>query len=471
MTSLLQQQAKKELAKRRGGSDSAKHIATLRRLLSPQQLAFLDDPHRFKILRCGRRAGKSFVDAVYMIIECLKAGRMPCLYLGLTRDSAKEIIWPILLTILDELKIPHDPVESSLTIKFSNGSRIKVMGADMKQMAARMRGRKHRLIVVDEMAFFTGADALIKSLIPSLADLAGIMVMTSSPGNLLHGLFYEADVGKDKEGWRQYHWTMLENPYYMKPAADPRFKTKGEQELFEICRDHFKGDREHPLFRQEYLGLWVSDDRNLIYPISAENVIPNAYSMEEQEHAIGINLSAGSQNAIVVVRFGRYSREVQFLDAWTQENATIDQLATKLLELTGRYNPLYVVAKTGQYGAGVITEMVRRYPGLSLQAAEETDKTFHQRIMRSDLMSNNIKVVQGLPILEEWRVLTREADDEEIEGPPNHLSDAALEVYRKVYVTYLKSYTPKKTEEQRMLDHLESVALQEKHEREEDLLY
>ncbi len=471
MPSLLQQQAKKELAKRRGGSDSAKHIETLRKLLSPQQLEFLDDSHRFKILRCGRRAGKSFVDAVYMIIECLKAGRMPCLYLGLTRDSAKEIIWPILLMILEELKIPHTAIESSLSIKFSNGSSIKIMGADMKQMAARMRGRKHRLIVVDEMAFFTGADKLIKSLIPSLADLAGIMVMTSSPGNLLHGLFYEADVGKDRAGWRQYHWTMLENPYYMKPATDPRFKTKGEQELFEICRDHFKGDREHPLFRQEYLGIWVSDDRNLIYPIAPLNVIPQAYLMEEQEHAIGLNLSAGSQNAVVVVRFGRYSREVQFIDTWSQEDATIDQLAIKLQELTGRYRPLYVVAKTGQYGEGVITEMVRRYPGLSLQAAEETDKTFHQRIMRSDLMSNNIKVIQGLPILEEWRVLTRESDDEEIKGPPNHLSDAALEIYRKIYVTYLKSYEPKLTEEQKMLKYLEEDAVKERQEREEDLLY
>lgn len=431
----------------------------------------MDDPSRFKIARCGRRAGKSFADAVYLILECLRAPKMPCLYLGLTRDSAKEIIWPILTMILEELHIPHLPVESALSIKFPNGSTIRIMGADMKNMKSRIRGRKHRLIIIDEMGFFSDADSLIESLIPSLSDYAGTICMTSSPGEMLAGLFYEADAGDKQEQWAHYSWTMNENPYFMKPSANPKFKTRADEEFDLILRTFFKNDRTSPGFRREYLGEWVKDLTSLIYPFTDANLLSAPYTMEEQEHGIGVNLESGSANAIQVVRFGRYSREVQFIESWTLEGATIDQLAEKLTELIGRYHPLYIVASTGDYTKAIVDEMTQRYPDIAMRAAEKKDKTFHQRIMRSDILAGNVKAVKSLPILKEWNTLTRNANDDEILGPPNVLSDAGLYIYRMVYQTYLKSYAPKKTEEERMLEGLVASAIQEKQDYEDDQLY
>jgi hypothetical protein len=443
----------------------------LLRLLSPIQQKFVLDPHRFKLARCGRRGGKTFADAVYMLYECLKSPGMPCLYLGLTRDSAKDAIWPILVTILDQLGIEHDPVVSSLRINFSNGSFIQLLGADASNARNRLRGRKFKLIIIDEMGFFTEADDLImKVLVPMLSDYAGTLCMTSSPGELLAGLFYEADIGKFKALWHQYHWTMRDNPHYMKPANNPEFASRADEEFDLIVKTIFGGNWHHPAFRREYLGEWVKDLTSLIYPYTDKNLIAASYKMDEQQHGLGIDLGSTSANAIVVARFGPYSRKVQFVDSWLKPQISVDELAGKIQEYMDIYNPLYIVADTGGYGRGIVDEIVRRY-SLPIEAAQKSDKSFHQRIMRNDLLSGHIEIVQELPILKEWDKLTRDETDEEIKGPPNHASDAGLYIYRKVYQTYLKGYEPKQTEEQLMIASIEAEALAHKRELEDDLLY
>lgn len=65
-----------------------------------------------------------------MILTCLQGPRTPVLYAGLTRDSAKEAVWPILTEMLDTFKIPHTPRESALQIDFPNGSKITLFGCD-----------------------------------------------------------------------------------------------------------------------------------------------------------------------------------------------------------------------------------------------------------------------------------------------------------------------------------------------------
>jgi hypothetical protein len=468
---LLKRAAKAEL-ERRQRAKSGSTLSVLLRLLSPIQQQFVMDPHRFKLARCGRRAGKSFADAVYMIYECLKEPNMPCLYLGLTRDSAKDAIWPILVTILDQLGIQHDPIASSLRINFGNGSFIQLLGADATNARNRLRGRKFKLIIIDEMGFFTGADDLImKVLVPMLSDYAGTICMTSSPGELLAGLFYEADIGKQKKLWHQYHWTLKDNPHYMKPATNPeKFANRADEEFDTIVNTIFGGNWTHPAFRREYLGEWVKDLTSLIYPYTEKNLIPKAYAVDEAQHGLGIDLGSTSANAIVVARFGPYTRQVQFVDTWIKPQVSVDELAQKIKDYMDIYNPLYIVADTGGYGRGIVDEIVRRY-SLPIEAAQKSDKQFHQRIMRNDLLSGYIQIVEQLPILTEWDKLTRDENDDEIKGPPNHASDAGLYIYRKVYQTYLKGYEPKKTEEDRMIEAIEREALSEMREREEDLLY
>ena len=204
------------------------------------------DQSRFKVACSGRRAGKSFAISAYCILECLKTPDTPVLYLGLTRESAKEAVWSTLLAMLEGLDIPHEARPSALQIRFHNGSVITLFGGDSPNARNRLRGRKFKLICADETGYFATLDPIINALLPTLADLGGTLIMTSSPGETLNGFFYEAYQGTESKNWKQWHWTMLDNPHFQVPASDPKFKNKGDAELETMARLRYGGNRLHP---------------------------------------------------------------------------------------------------------------------------------------------------------------------------------------------------------------------------------
>ena len=225
--------ARQELDRRK--EKGSKVIDELLGLLSPIQTQMVLDKARFKLARCSRRAGKTFADIIYMIITALEKPNTPVLYVGLTRDSAKGAVWSTMIDILEQFKINHEALGSGPLLKFANGSYIQLFGADATNARNRLRGRKYKLIIADEMGFFSAADGLIKSMLPMLADYAGTLLMTSSPGELLSGLFYEADQGRESKSWSRYSWNLTTNPHFMGPSETDPTRTKGEVELDFIC--------------------------------------------------------------------------------------------------------------------------------------------------------------------------------------------------------------------------------------------
>ncbi len=466
MSSLLRDAAKRELARRQ--STGAHLLQKMLESLTPLQRQFVESPSRFKIARCGRQAGKTYADAIYLIKTCVESPNSPTLYLGLTRDSAKAAIWNELIAQLNKWGIQHEAVVSSLLIKFPNGSFIQLLGADAPNARNRIRGRKFKLVIVDEMGFFLGGDALIHSLFPTLAILGGTMAMTSSPGEILSGFFYEADQGVMKSSWTRFHWTMLDNPEMKKPANDSKYPNRGEEELDMVCKTRYNGNRMHPGFRREYLGEWVADSSSLVYPYSsATNILQAPYAQPDESYALGVDFGSVSANAIVVLKYSPYDRTVQLVDCWTEGGLLVDQIAAILMSYMEKYKPTIVVVDAGGLGKVIEQELNRRYH-LHVQAAEKTEKSWYQRIMQNDLISGYIKVVAGLPILSEWDKITKDSNGDEIRGPSNHCADAALYVYRRIYNTFLKTIEAKPTVEQQMIKQIEQMAVRDAEEAAEE---
>lgn len=430
--------------------------------LSPKQKSIISDPHRFKVAAAGRRAGKSHTVAAYMIYECLRHRDTPVLYLGLTRDSAKEAIWGLLLAMLEGCGISHEARPSALAIRFPNGSSITLFGGDTPNARNRLRGRKFRLICADETGFFTGLDPLIHALLPTLADFAGTLLMTSSPGEILSGYFYDAFEGKNKADWHQWHWTMADNPYFNGPALDPsRYKDRADEEFDTIARLQYGGDRRHPAFVREYQGIYVRDDTSLVYPYSDRNVIAEEYPLPREEYAIGMDLGVSSECAIVIMKHSEYSREVQIVETWRQKQILIDDFAAVVSDYMDTYKPTVMIADTGGLGAAFVQELRRRYH-MPIQAAEKMDKAVYQKIFANDLVSGYIKVLNNLHILREWDKIVRDETGAEAKGQSNHEADAALYVYRYLYNKFLKVFRPIESDEAKMERQAVESALQER---------
>ena len=97
----------------------------------PQQRDFVTDPAKLKALFCTRRAAKSYTAGLYMVYEALNNPGCNVLFIGLTRASAKAIIWKDILRVINRRhKIGAQFNKTDLTMTFPNGSLISVSGVD-----------------------------------------------------------------------------------------------------------------------------------------------------------------------------------------------------------------------------------------------------------------------------------------------------------------------------------------------------
>src|SRR4051812_43190381 len=65
------------------------------------QVNFIEDPFKLKAAFCTRRSAKSYTGGLYLIREALSTPNVSCLYIALTRDSAKKIMWKDVLKAID----------------------------------------------------------------------------------------------------------------------------------------------------------------------------------------------------------------------------------------------------------------------------------------------------------------------------------------------------------------------------------
>lgn len=429
----------------------ADHILSI---LTAIQRQFVLDPSRNKIARCTRRSGKTYLIAAYMLYECVKAPRTPVLYAGLTRDSAKEAVWPILLEMIELLDLDCTAQESKLQVIFPNKSKITIFGCDMENARNRLRGRKFKLVCFDETGFYAKLDPLVVAVVPMLADYGGTLCLTSSPGELLQGFFYEADQGKYKEKWSRYSWSIHDNPHFQKPATDSKYKTRAEEELATVLAMQFHGNATLPGYRREWLGEWVSDHTALVYPVGAANLLDAPIKLPLEQYAIGISFSP-FVSSVVVAKFSEYSRSFQIVEAKELEDLDLDAFARVVKSAMGFYKTTTVVADTGSYSKEVILELRRRYE-LPVVYTDQKDKAFHQRIFANDLKAGYIKVTRHLPIVERFGKIVKNAETgDEVDGQENYSPNAALALYRRVYQIHLSSFKPPISEEERHLQQLE----------------
>jgi hypothetical protein len=444
---IMRSRAKDELARRRGDFKPVLPIA-----LSPEQEAFIKDPSVRKVGRCGRRAGKSTTMLVYFVLTMLNKANAKCLYLALTRDQAKAIAWEPMIALLRAAGIRHTAAKSELKITLHNGSFLRLFGADSDKAKNRLLGQPWDLVCADECAYVNDVDELITRVIePSLMDYGGTICLTSSPPPAFQGLFFEADQGTLKKHWSQHHWTIKENPF---------FAGRADKLLADVIETKFGGNPNHPTYRREYLGEWVANSSDRIYPVDTRNLIETVPAIAPgvaSWNVLGFDLGLRDPNAIVALQARDDSRDVVELESWGQEGMTVDQLAGVLNSFVQKYSPIAIIADTGGYGAGIVNELRNRY-SINIVAADKRDKGFYQEIVKADMLSGYTKFLKGSGTVEEMQLLVRDAKTgQEDARCANHKCDAYLYGYRFIYNRHLKNFEKPKTYDDMMIAQLQRV--------------
>lgn len=188
------------------------------------------DTHRFRILCCGRRWGKTTL-AIDQMKGCASIPGNRIAYIAPTYQQARDIAWEQLKN--DCRQAAESINEARLEIKLVNGSLILLRGWESIET---LRGQKFNLVVLDEVAMMRNFWLMWQEVIrPTLTDMKGEGLFISTPKGFNH--FYDLFNLQDKDAdYKSFHFTTYDNPFLPREEID-----KAQKELTE--------DR----FAQEYM--------------------------------------------------------------------------------------------------------------------------------------------------------------------------------------------------------------------------
>lgn len=358
--------AKKELERRRRKAAQASTVVLDE--LFPEQNAFVNDPSRYIAACCTRRAGKSSALALKFLRTMEKYPRAQSLYLSLTQESAKQIMWGVLQDMDAKYKLGLSFVESSLTVAHPNGHKLRLMGADLTNFIRRLRGRKFAGVAIDEaQEFGVHIQALIDDVLtPSIADYTdGWLALTGTPGCVPAGVFFDITQA-GKYGYSTHKWSLLSNPWMPNPAA-----------FIEDLKQRRGWDDTNPTLRREWRGEWVLDVESLWvrykedinnYDYVPEIPLPSKYS-----YILGIDIGFNDADALAVLAWSPTSKTVYLVEEKITKKQGLTELVDQIKALSDKYKFTNMVIDEGGLGKKLAEEIRRRH-AIPVHGADKTRK-------------------------------------------------------------------------------------------------
>ena len=408
-----------------------------------EQQAFLDDPSPMRVVLCTRRSGKTYGGGLALFRAAFARPGVSCLYVALTRASAKRIAWKDVLKVIDrEQQLGCRFNETELSVTLPNGSVIYLLGMDADEgEKEKALGQKFASVVIDEAASFSIDlfELVFGVLKPAVADYRGQISLIGTPGNLKRGLFYELTEGQDpgdpgrwtRLGWSGHRWSARDNPHMAnKWAAEVAELTAANPRVVET-----------PLFRQHYLGQWVVDDDARVYKFDpARNgyrgELPTIPGRGRWHYVVGLDLGFADSTAWVVAAYHDADRRLHIVESLKADGLDVTDVAQRTRALLGRYEVDRIVVDGANRQA---VEELRRRHELPLTAADKTGKADFVELLNGDLIAGNLRVnLEGAAgLVEEWAGLVwdQRVVGRRVEHPacPNHAADAALYAWRHCY--------------------------------------
>lgn len=242
--------------------------------LTKAQAEIALDKHRFRVLNCGRRFGKTTL-AIEEIKGKIAAGKKHICYIAPTYQQARDIAWEALKK---ELR-GADFNESRLEIRIIDCV-VVLRGWESIET---LRGQAFDFIVIDEAAMMRNFDVNWEEIIrPTLTDTIGKAMFISTPKGFNH--FYDLfNKELDDTDYRSFHFTTYDNPNI--PVEE-----------LEKARKEMTEDR----FAQEYLADFKKAS-GLVYKEFTRDCIYSDEKHNTIEKIAGVDFGYTNPSAILTI--------------------------------------------------------------------------------------------------------------------------------------------------------------------------
>lgn len=225
-------------------------------ILHTAQKEIAKDTHRFRVVDCGRRFGKTTLAIEEIKGKALsKPSRIS--YIAPTYQQARDIAWEMLKHELQPIISNINESRLELKVKTLKGSESLIALRGWEAIET-LRGQAFDLLVIDEVAsmrnFWTGWQEVLR---PTLTDSKGDAIFISTPKGYNH-FFTLFEKEKQDKDYKSFKYTSYDNPFISKDEID-----KAKQEL------------DENQFAQEYMAdfrkveglVYNLRDELIIYPV------------------------------------------------------------------------------------------------------------------------------------------------------------------------------------------------------------
>ncbi len=318
----------------------------------PRQKAILREAARFNVGDFGRRWGKSLLGE-NILIEPALAGA-PVGWFSPTYKMLAEV-WRDVKNVVKP--VTQKTSEQDKRLELYGGGVIEFWSLDNPDVA---RGRKYKLVVVDEAAMVPNLlyvwDAVLR---PTLVDLTGGAWFFSTPKGR-NGFWQLWQRGQDagEPEWRSWRGPTSENPHI--PASEVEAMRRSMPER---------------IFRQEIEAEFLDDAGGVFRRVMDAAVLTPRAPVAGRSYVFGVDWAKYSDFTVITV-LDAASREMVEMDRFNQIDYSVQ--VSRLKALAGRYRPQTIVAETNSIGEPLIEQL--RADGLPVQGFTTTSQSKQQVI-------------------------------------------------------------------------------------------
>jgi Terminase RNaseH-like domain/Terminase large subunit, T4likevirus-type, N-terminal len=316
------------------------------------QRAVAEDAHRFRVVACGRRFGKTLLGIHEAARVALTAGRAWFISPSYPMSASAWRDARSLVRVIPGVVI----AEADREIRFAAGGAIRFRSADDPNS---LRGDSLDLAVLDENAFMPEA-VFVEAIRPSLADRAGRALFLSTPRGRNH--FWRSFLrGQDphETEWASFTAGTGSNPFIAETEIAAARSTMPQR-----------------VFDQEFLAVFSDDAGDVFRNVRAcATASPLVRGLPGHTYVMGVDWGKTNDFTVFIV-LDAASREMVAFDRSNQVDYVLQR--ARLAALAERFNVSRIVAELNSIGTPIIEELVRA--GLPVEAWTATNATKAQVI-------------------------------------------------------------------------------------------
>lgn len=276
--------------------------------LHPAQAKIASDTHRFRVVNCGRRFGKTTLSVWEMFAVAIAKKDARVAYIAPTYQQARDIAWNELKAICRPVATNINESRLELTIRNQHGGTSMLFLKGWEAVET-LRGQYFDFLVLDEVSsyrnFWMNWQEVLR---PTLTDRIGQALFISTPKGFNH--FYDLfNLERKDQDFKSFHFTSYDNPFIPKDELD---KAK-----IELTQDRFA---------QEYMADFRKTEGLVYKEFDRSRHLFDDFRIQANKIIAGVDFGFNNPACVLVIKKDDDAR-YYVMEEWYKRGKTDAQVA------------------------------------------------------------------------------------------------------------------------------------------------